>query len=1346
MGTYIWSDVLRRVEYLLNSGEDVPGIYDLFFSYFDKEPFTYSEKVYAFVDIVRNSWEHIITLLKGQNNNVKNNFIIYYNNNNIGNSYWEERFRKLAPVFVEFSSEDKKKFYQNNKYQPIKFVILYCFGLFNIEDKKNLLYAISNDLLKEYINNVIQYTSPELNKIIYERLKETIIVILRDNKSCINDFYWLLTKEEKQRLAEEIDEEDNTVLSNEVILDMVKYNISYTVFEKMAADRLIEIWPSLLSILFGDNEIEVDIDDYLLPFFEYLPENEIESFIDNYKTVASNYIVEKAILHLSPKKKKARFLKYYDKNKIEYLSDVLISLTKEDLLEFLANNEIDLSNYLEVVSHLIKLGITVEEFKTIYDKNIKNAEKDDLTIAEVITLTGNKKYYDYSEDYEMKYNDSVIYLLFDLLFYKKDEHEKIDKDLLNYLIKEYGGKVNKKYLVNAIIVLISKDYNYFLEYYNSTNVSFDTYDVFQLVVEIFNTQGVEKTISFIKENKEILGRMISSDFSKIMDMDEQIKNYFLKIYNNDMLFYKYTGNDEGLILDIIKRRLGEDFVESRSDEYARDLIEIYRLKLPRRSHDSNDRLNNSILFNREFIENLYYITGIDFVEFSQYMYNNSDLILVVNVVTKHSDLFVLLYNLLYSYIPKNETLKMDYVRKIAVFVDNNEELCRNISNNYMTKDRVQKLANLLNYSFKIGLEKVEELDYLDEIIDLKIKRIVNNPRVTALELKDLFLKYLFNLSLVSYRDIIDNYINLETIEDMEKKDLSQEQRELLSQIKCILILVENTIRSSNDIDFLKKLVLRFIATSEQRNKYKKLFSLGTNIKELIRRVFENDMNASLTRIDELPDELYDEKTECYDLSGSEYGLLIHVTSLNDLPGLVTPRLTGMRIMCFNAISDRMVKPFYRYGSSANLVQLVYDFVPEGKFVGSSFINLGSNSHIKKNDFDASEVTYHQLEFKKNTCTGTGNSEINLFREGLRIKGIRIKGDRPDAFEYEAKRTLEDLLKTKVPFIKTQKVGEMIVNPKKILSNTKENEDKKEEKDLEKTIMDMISDLGYIPRDEITNFRDIGLESGATHPLFKAFDENGGIVLIKPGMDKKMARYQTHRVLAVQLGYNIQRIINPRGAVPVDVKEIEVGKNNEKVLCSIVKFIPNTHDFSILDGAYPKERYEVLSKDQLETAFAEAIVDYLIMNYDAKGANYLTDGNYVYGIDKEQALKTAIREDKGSILDFRNDSNARRLFIENVINAIESGVQDVPEELYDYLLQIADIIDSYDENEYLKLFYPYINSRENADDKSSKISDEEANIMINNILYKKRNARTEIINLINFIKEKKKGSSMSNSSM
>ena len=387
---YIWSAVFRRVEYLLNSGEEIQGIYDLFFSYFDEKSSVYSEKIYAFVDIVMKRWDDIITLLKNQNNYVKNSFIIYYTNAYYNNSYWEEKFKKLAPVFVEFSSEDKKKFYKEYSTLSIQFVILYCFGLFNIEDKKSLLDAISNDLLKKYINSFLQYTSPELNKIIYERLKESIIVILLDNKHCINDFYWLLTKEEKKRLVREIEPEDNAVISNEIILDMVKYNIRYTVFENMDAERLIKIWPGLLKILYSDNEMDVTIEDYLLPFFKYLPEKEIESFLDNYKTIVSDYIVEQALLCLSPKKKKARFLNYYDKNRIDYLSDVLISLTKEELLELLANNEIDLSNYIEVVSHLIKAGITLEEFNAIYSKNIKNDEKDDLTIAEVITLTGNK--------------------------------------------------------------------------------------------------------------------------------------------------------------------------------------------------------------------------------------------------------------------------------------------------------------------------------------------------------------------------------------------------------------------------------------------------------------------------------------------------------------------------------------------------------------------------------------------------------------------------------------------------------------------------------------------------------------------------------------------------------------------------------------------------------------------------------------------------------------------------------------------------------------------------------------------------------------------------------------------
>ena len=44
----------------------------------------------------------------------------------------------------------------------------------------------------------------------------------------------------------------------------------------------------------------------------------------------------------------------------------------------------------------------------------------------------------------------------------------------------------------------------------------------------------------------IIDRMNPPDFSVIMDMDEQIKNYFLNNYNNDRLFAKYIGDDDEL--------------------------------------------------------------------------------------------------------------------------------------------------------------------------------------------------------------------------------------------------------------------------------------------------------------------------------------------------------------------------------------------------------------------------------------------------------------------------------------------------------------------------------------------------------------------------------------------------------------------------------------------------------------------------------------------------------------------------------------------------------------------------------------------------------------------------------
>ena len=620
------------------------------------------------------------------------------------------------------------------------------------------------------------------------------------------------------------------------------------------------------------------------------------------------------------------------------------------------------------------------------------------------------------------------------------------------------------------------------------------------------------------------------------------------------------------------------------------------------------------------------------------------------------------------------------------------------TNRELTEDEKLSLSYLVKFKLD-GITSLESLANVDKAIDNEISDGIKYANDIN-ELKDLFLRYFLNISLDDYLMIVDNAITRDTLNRILNEDLSKDQRRVVELLEVIISFLSETINSTNDMDSLKAL-LNGIDSQEKRSKLGAIFSI--DIVELIRRVYEIDSQVTLTNLSDLPEELYNQESGYYDLSQSEYTLYAHVTSFEHLEGLVNPKIRGTQFICLSAISDLMVKGFYSAG-----ITVLFDRIPTGGFIASSPTNTGSNGIIGSNNYELNTLRYHQNDVRSISSTymfdGSSHSETDVFRKGMVPAGILVRGNEPTTVEREAAARLSELIGKEIPLIKVQGVGKKIENPKPIKDNAAEKEkEESESKDKLKDFQEVRSSAlqsikerleslkAHVKIDNIVDLTNVKNRTGASHDLFKC-TINGEEYFLKPGTSRGGKREEVHRVYANKLGYDIQMLVHPEGAIPVIVEDVNLGRSGYEgsTKCAAIKIMPGVRDFANLDQAvFPNNGYEPLNESQVESLCMEFIVDYLLFSQDVKGANFITDGTRVYGIDKEQSLKYALGLDH--TMDYRSGpGSGKQTMYANLFDAYTMGMQPIPDYIFDNMLAKAYEISQMNNEAYLKYFEDYIN--------------------------------------------------------
>ena len=143
--------------------------------------------------------------------------------------------------------------------------------------------------------------------------------------------------------------------------------------------------------------------------------------------------------------------------------------------------------------------------------------------------------------------------------------------------------------------------------------------------------------------------------------------------------------------------------------------------------------------------------------------------------------------------------------------------------------------------------------------------------------------------------------------------------------------------------------------------------------------------------------------------------------------------------------------------------------------------------------------------------------------------------------------------------------------------------------------------------------------GGTGEMFR-YSDGSDTYLFKPAYRKGTHIEEPHRAYAQELGYEIQKLVDPQSAIECKVvkidgvfgaiqREIDVDKERTK---------------DILEFQIAKKR---LPEEYIKSLMREYIIDYLLCNYDSHARNFIVGKDGILrGVDKEQAFKYIAEED------------------------------------------------------------------------------------------------------------------------
>ncbi len=473
-----------------------------------------------------------------------------------------------------------------------------------------------------------------------------------------------------------------------------------------------------------------------------------------------------------------------------------------------------------------------------------------------------------------------------------------------------------------------------------------------------------------------------------------------------------------------------------------------------------DNDSKSIIDNYDKIEEIFKKANINTQMFIQYgsgsiTHRNWLEELIKIIENNKEESFVIVLNYLIDNFYADEFNKENIAQEISNCLEiitnfmSLQKLLENIafSNAFLT----QKDKENLKYLFKIDNPEKSKLDKLDQI-DLFREKLLKDFENIILssnsidELKKVFQELIFNNADITLKNIggTEGLLALK-LSDKNSPEICLFIDELISYAKTIE-LVEN----SNDLESLRKISKYFIIDNKKNLLY--IQDAFSSFNKKVLELYELDVKFNLTNLSKskhIPGVLnkeYSKKLggEVYDFRDKNYVLLAHVINKNEnIKDIIEGKATSKsNFISTSAISYLGQKYYF---DSSNMI-LAFDEVPTGNYICSSIENMGTNKKVSTNSLDVEDIKRSQRGILETSAVLRRNSEVLLYREGLKPSGIVLPGGRMPTDEENYLHRAYNL-----PFILTQNTKATIGNVKKVLPTNEVKISKDKSIKLEKVV-------------------------------------------------------------------------------------------------------------------------------------------------------------------------------------------------------------------------------------------------------------------------------------------------------
>lgn len=488
------------------------------------------------------------------------------------------------------------------------------------------------------------------------------------------------------------------------------------------------------------------------------------------------------------------------------------------------------------------------------------------------------------------------------------------------------------------------------------------------------------------------------------------KLFFGKIFRSSNNSSRLINFNKDIVIDRINGLVDEEVYKYLENDNTLEIVRSLMIeRFGYKGEDTNNFISLLEYNDCKFLMNNYYKIksiilemGLDFNAFIQYGSGSNKYKdwanKLIDIVDNDKDVFLNVFN----YLINNYYVKYKCDENVVYTISSSLEIISIFKNNYKL---LTKLAcdNVLlsskdmdNLKFVFRNCKCNEVVSLLDIDDYRNKcndltRIIIS---NTYDIELLRKKYLDELLSGSYECLV-NIGGTRGLKMLKNCNIDS---------SIMIKLIDDVIRYSeiieygmdtNDFNSLKKILKYYYFDNvEELSRVQDEFAL---FEEKVRYLFETDARVNFTSTLQMDELARDNNLEnkyggiVYNLSDKNYILYAHILSGSEtVQEVINGFSTGKKnFISMSAISYMGEKYYYDHGKMI----FAFNDIPKNSFICSSVTNMGTNYNIRNNSLEVNKIERTQRGILETSVSRHHNSEVLLYRNGVRPMGLVLPGGR-----------------------------------------------------------------------------------------------------------------------------------------------------------------------------------------------------------------------------------------------------------------------------------------------------------------------------------------------------------------